>query len=517
MATMNSRSLLCGILAAGLTAGMAASANAQATLTWGKPSEVLSTDVHVSGDGTSWTVFYLIYDQLLSTDDNLKPAPGLAESWTQNSPTSYTFKLRRDAKFSNGRALEASDVVASLNRMRDPKLGSAWGRQLGPVAEIVAEDAHTVRIELKEPHTPLLSVLSVSTTSILPMKEIEAGTFDPTKGMLGSGPFMVDQHLQDESWTLKRNPHYPRKAGTADTVMIRIIPDDAARIAALRDGRVDMATFENPDTPTLLKGVRNVELFVQQTPNYFRLDVNALQQKSIMSDDKVRKAMHLALDREKIANIVFGGNSGPEYPVPQAFGKEACRKDPYYTTPRPQRLTQARQLLEQSGNKNPKVGLIASSVLVTYPMIAQVIQQNLQEAGFQVDVQQMPAAEWYKRVFAKDADFDMAMSWFAGYTDPSMVLNWWVTGFGGFARGFLKGVPEYDELMPRIRQAAEGPERDKLMARACEIINEQANMLAIVNKPDYIAYRKDLVEPKFSKLEGNFDTFKYIEEFRSKR
>lgn len=158
-------------------------------------------------------------------------------------------------------------------------------------------------------------------------------------------------------------------------------------------------------------------------------------------------------------------------------------------------------------------------MLATYPLIAQVIQRDLQEVGFVVEVQQVPVAEWYKRVFADKGktDFDLAMSWFAGYSEPSLIMNWWVPGFAGFNRGFLNPVQEYADIMPRIRALPNGPERDGLIARACAIINEEANMLALVNKPDYIGYRKDLIEAKFSKLEGNFDVFKYLEEFKRKK
>src|SRR4028119_86029 len=130
------------LVALGLVLGSSAApiaAMAQTAITWGKPSEVLSTDPHLSGDGTSWTVFYLIYDQLLSTTDDLKPAPGLAESWEQLSPTSYVFKLRQNAKFSNGRPVTSADVVGTLKRLTDPKLGAAWGKQLKAIKDVIAE------------------------------------------------------------------------------------------------------------------------------------------------------------------------------------------------------------------------------------------------------------------------------------------------------------------------------------------------------------------------------------------
>jgi peptide/nickel transport system substrate-binding protein len=507
--------------ALGVLAGAAvpAAAVAQTTISWGKPSEVLSTDPHLSGDGTSWTVFYLIYDQLLGMTDDLKPAPGLAESWEQVSPTTYTFKLRQNAKFSNGRAVTSADVVGSLKRLLDPKLGAAWGRQLRAVKDVIAEGDHGVRIELSEPLTPLLSILSVSTTSILPMKELTEGSFDPTKGMLGSGPFMVKEHLQDESWTLDRNPNYWREGHPkVDRMVIRIMPDDTTRIAGLREGRVDFATFENPDTPRLLKGVPNVEVYIQQTPNYFRLDVSALQESSPFKDDRLRKAMSYAIDRDRMVQIIFGGESKPEYLVPAAFDPpKECREHPSYKLPRAERVKIAKDLVKQAGAENQKVGIIASPVLVTYPLIAQVLQRDLREIGLQPEIQQVPVAEWYKRVFSKETDFHLAVSWFAGYGDPAIVMNWWAPGAIAAYAGFMKPVEEYTGVMAKVRNLPNGPERQAAMARGCEIVYDQANLLPLVNKPDYIAYRSDLIQPKFAKLEGNFDVLKYAEEFTRKR
>ena len=69
----------------------------------------------------------------------------------------------------------------------------------------------------------------------------------------------------------------------------------------------------------------------------------------------------------------------------------------------------------------------------------------------------------------------------------------------------------------KVRSLPPGPERAQAMSRACEIVYEAANMLPLVNKPDYIGFRRDLIEPKFVKLEGNFDVLKYAEEFTRKR
>lgn len=513
------RTFCVGLAVAGFTLAASASAYAEGTITWGKPTEVVSFDPHFSGDGASWAVFHLIYDQLLSLGDDYDIAPGLAEDWEEISPTSYRFHLRENAAFSNGRPVTAADVVGSFERLTDPESGGVWGKQLGEIEDIVAEDDHTVRFDLVHPNGAFLNVLSVTTTSILPMQELNEGTFDPTKELLGSGPFMVEEHVQDQHWKLARNPHYYREGHPViDELMIRILPDDSARIAALRNGRVDIAQFTSPDTPLLLENVPNVKVVTQQTPNYFRLDVSAKEEGSPFTDKRVRQAMHYALDRERISEIVFGGDAPVEYPVPGTLGLDVCRDDPFYTTPREERLEKARALLREADMEGVEVGVIGSSTLSIYPLIAQVIQSNLNEAGFDAEVEKIPAADWYDRVFVEETDFDLAVSWYAGYSDPAMVLYWWTPeGAAGWADGYTVFDDELTATIEEIRQSPKGADRRDAMQRACTLINENANVLALVGKPDYIAYREDLIDARFGTKEGNFNMLKYADEFSRKQ
>jgi peptide/nickel transport system substrate-binding protein len=161
-----------------------------------------------------------------------------------------------------------------------------------------------------------------------------------------------------------------------------------------------------------------------------------------------------------------------------------------------------------------RLGIIASHILVTYPLIAQVIQRNLREIGLKAEIEELPIAESYKRVFNPKTNFNLALSWFAGYSDPSIVMNWWVPNFARWNLGFLKPMEAYSQLVEQILREPDGPKRDELMAEGCKLAQDGANILALVNKPDYIAYRKDRVAPRFSALEGNFDTLKYVGEFR---
>jgi peptide/nickel transport system substrate-binding protein len=511
---------------------------AQKALSWGAGGDVDSMDVHVAGTVNSWQIYEMVYETLLTTDKDMRLRPGLAESWKQISPTSYTLTLRGDAKWSNGRPVVAADVIGSLERITgvetnaagvaaakteedktkaSGKISSYWSRQFGVIKSMSAPDERTVRVELEKPHTAFLPALAHITAAIIPIKELKDGSYDPSKQLMGSGPFMVSAYKPKESWTLVRNPYYWRKGyPKVDTLNVLIIPDDAARVAALRDGRIDYSTFSNPDIGRLVAGDKRLVVDTQATSNYYRLDINALSDKSAFKDKRVRQAMNLAIDRDAIANIVFAGASKPDYPVPSAFGKNACRDLDTYKLPRAARLDKAKKLMAAAGKPSVDVEVIASTADPIYARIAQVIQQNVRQIGINIKIQQMPAAEYLNKTFNK-GEFDASLSWLAGYSDPSMVVAWWNPKYAVWNTVFQEYVPALADLLDKTKSAPEGAERDAQLAEVCRMIDDGANILALVTKVDFIVHRGDTMDIRLDPVSGSSNTFQYVAEFGSKR
>ncbi|MEO1194103.1 MAG: ABC transporter substrate-binding protein [Pseudomonadota bacterium] len=496
----------------GSTSGLAM---AESTITWGKPAEITFGDVHVAGTASSWDVFQLVYETLLTTDETLALKPGLAESWEQTSPTTYVFTLRENAAFSNGRRVEPADVVGSFNRILDPATASYWAKQFGTVKEVKALDERRVQVELEEPHTAFLPATAHISAAIIPAKELLAGEFDPVTEMMGTGPFMVVEHKQDESWTFAANPHYWREGyPLADRLYAPIIPDEAARMAALRDGRIDYTFFGNPDIELLFARDANVTVIAQETTNYYRVDVNALNPERPFHDKRVRQAMDLALDRNAIRELVFAGSAPVDFPVPRAFGLEACKSNPAYALPRNERLEKARALLAEAGTPAPEVAIMATTANPLYARIAQVMQQSMNEAGFETSIEQVPVADWLQRVFT-DADFDLSVSWLAGYTDPTMVISWWNPKFAVWNLAFFEDVPALDTALNDVKKMPAGADRDAKLDEICAMIGDGANLLALVNKVDYVAYRNDQIEVRIDPKTGSSNMFQHIGEFNS--
>jgi peptide/nickel transport system substrate-binding protein len=532
------------LLAAGLTlaacgvlAQVAQPVVAVKALSWGKPGDLDGMDVHVSGTVASWQLYQMVYETLLSTDKDMALRPGLAENWKQTSPTVYLLTLRKDAKWSNGRAVSPADVIGSLERITgaemnavgvaaaktddekrkaSQKVASYWSRQLGVIKSLSAPEERTVRIELEKPHTAFLAALAHISAAIIPIKELKDGSYDPTRQLLGSGPYKVADYKPKESWTLVKNPHYWRKGyPKAERLNVLIIPDEAARVAALRDGRIDFSTFSNPDIGRLVAGDPRLVVTAQNTSNYFRLDLNALGEKSAFKDKRVRQAANLAIDRQAIADIVFAGTARPDYPVPGVFGKAACKDVDTYKLPRAARLEKAKQLMAATGKKSVDVELVASTGDPIFARIAQLIQQNLKPVGINVKILQLPVAEALSKVFTK-WDFDANLSWLAGYSDPSMVVAWWNPKFAVWNLGFLESVPALVDALEKLKGAPEGAERDGELAGICRQIDEGANILALVSKVDFIVHRNDAMDIRLDPTSGSSNTFQYMAEYAPK-
>ncbi|MDB5998501.1 MAG: extracellular solute-binding protein family 5 [Rhizobacter sp.] len=507
-------------------------------LNWGAGADVDTMDVHIAGTVASWAMYQMVYETLLTTDKDMQLKPGLAESWSQTSPTSYTLNLRKEAKWSNGRPVVAADVIGSFQRITgvemnpagvaaaktdeekkkaSNRIASYWSRQFGVIKSMTAPDDYTVKVELEKPHTAFLASLAHITAAIIPMKEFKDGSYDPARQLMGSGPFMVSAYKPKESWTLVRNPYYWRKGyPKVDRLNVLIIPDDAARIAALRDGRIDYSGFSNPDIGRLVAGDSKLAVTSQNTTNYYRLDINALSDKSAFKDKRVRQAMSLAIDRDAIANIVFAGAAKVDYPVPRAFGKTACTDLDTYKLPRAARLEKAKALMAATGKPSVDVEIIAPAADPIYARIAQVIQQNVKTVGINVKIQQLPTAEAIDKVFTK-GQFDAALSWLAGYSDPSMVIAWWNPKFAVWNTVFHEYVPPLADALEKVKSAAAGAERDGQLAEICRMIDDGSNILALVDKVDFIVHRTDAMDIRLDPLSASANTYQYVAEFTSKR
>ncbi len=501
---------LVALAAVGLhsTSATAASSNTQkansGSLTIGSIVDVTSLDPAKSTIGyPDWQLYSYVYDRLVTQGQNLDIQPDLATSWkilpSKTLPNKiWVFNIRKGVHFSNGRELTVGDVVGSLRRLVDPNNVNTAARYIGPVASVVASGKWQVKITLETPNGALLAALAHPDASILPMKEWVAGTFDPKTQLLGTGPFKVVSHIPKESWTFKRNPYYWRKGfPKADTLTEKIIGDDAARIAALRDGSIDATWFDNPDAVSLLKGVPNVKTHVMDTTNFNYLGVNA--RSSIFSDPRLRQALELALNRKQLIDTAFAGVGRPSAAISPGYGVCNPNAMPNST----QNVQRARSLVAAAGATGKSVTISAPSYDSTLLPIAQVLQQQLNAIGLKVSVVPISLGDLVSKIYnAKSVNFDLVVNWFTGLGDPAMVLRNWIGSVAGYDKLWLAPNQPLLRSILKTSLTEPGSARDKLMFKTCQLIAADASIIPLSTRGEVIAYRSDRVNPILQKTEG---------------
>ncbi|WP_308798893.1 ABC transporter substrate-binding protein [Agromyces silvae] len=458
----------------------------------------------------SWTIMGLSYETLVNIDENFEFTPGLAESWEEVSPTEYVFQLRDDAVFSNGRPMTPEDVTGSIELLLESQ--SAWSAQLGPVASADVTGEHEVTITLSSPYTALLGALANTPAGILPVQEVRDGTVDLTTEMVGTGPFVATEHVQDESWTFEQNPHYPGLDELGiDTIELEIVPDEANRLAAIRDGSAQYAFFNNADALDLLAGTPNATAVNQQNTDFYYVILNSTDPDSPLADPKVRQAVNAAIDRAQLSDLALAGHGLPTGVTPVSL-PGACNPD---DLPSAQMTDEEITAAFEEAGGDLELSLVTWNSESAPGQIAQILQQQLEPFGVTVDIEIVDDATYGAAFFnGGPATADIGVSWFAGYGDAAMVSRWWNTDVTAFTAGFMTGNPEVNALVVDASEEPAGASRDAILTDLCAAVDEQAEMVPLMTRPGVIAYRTDLVSPTINANEGYGDIFRYLTDFR---
>ncbi|MFD3485279.1 ABC transporter substrate-binding protein [Streptomyces sp. NPDC058665] len=456
----------------------------------------------------SWMLGSLVYEPLVTIGPGFEIKPLLATAWKQPTPTRYVFTLREGATFSNGRAVTADDAVGSLRRLLKSK--GPYVGQLGPVESVTASAPGEVTVELSKPYTPFLAALANTPAAVLPMKEIEDGSLDITKEMLGSGPFTVREHRQDRDWTFAKNAKY-HDADRVDIgeLKVEIVPQEAARLAAVRNGTSGFAFFNNVDSIDQLSGTRNAKVVNQNNSDFYYLIQNSRNPKSPLADQKIRFALNSALDRQQMADVALGGQARPTGVTPVVL-PGAC--DPA-DLPGARAADDAKAALKAAGAENLTLRLAVYTSEPALGQIAQVIQQQYAAVGVTVEIEKLDDSTYNERVFAPKADFDMAIGWFAGYVDAAMVSRWWNPVVAGFSAGFIGDDKELDKLIDSASAQPAGDARERTLREVCDRVDTNAEMLPLVTRPGAIGLRTDKVSPTLYANEGFGNILRNVTDF----
>ena len=332
------------------------------------------------------------YNGLTRLDDKLAPEMELAESFDTDDAVTWTVKLRKGVTFHDGSTFTADDVVYSLNRHKDPAIGSKAKSLADQIADVKKAGDNEVTIVLTGPNADLPVILGTFHFLI-----VKNGTTNFTTAN-GTGPFKCKEFRPGVRSVAVRNENYWRGTGGPylDQVEFFAIADENARVNALLSGDVQLIGSIDPRSTQLVKASRGFELMTTTAGNY--TDLNMRLDTAPGKDPNFVEAMKLLLDREQIKSAVFRGYAevANDQPVPPS--------NRFYNADLPQRKydpDKAKSLLTKSGLIGAKIPVIASTAASQSVEMAVLIQQAASEVGLNIDVQKVPADGYWSNYWLK--------------------------------------------------------------------------------------------------------------------
>jgi peptide/nickel transport system substrate-binding protein len=353
-----------------------------------------------------------VYDTLFVFDENLASQPNLCVKLEAPDNKTYIFHLAENATFSDGSPLTADDVKFSIETYVDPKIST--NALSAPIASVDAVDAHTVKVSLSVPYAPLIGYLSWQYFPIVSKAFYQANNGDLKQKTMGSGPFVIDQFTPDQVITFKKNPNYWQQGlPYLDAMEWTILPDDQARVAALRGKDVQNADFLDHQAVQPFEKDPDWKVYEVSTLTHATTYINC--SKGPLADARVRQALSYAINRDDFlqgAALGFGQVTG-YIPASDKTWAIPTSELPTYQT----NVDKAKQLLKDAGYETGfDVTLRVSPLYVLDTADAQILQQQLKPIGVNVKIEQL---EWANLLDAwVKSDFEMLNILLLGLPDP---------------------------------------------------------------------------------------------------
>ncbi len=397
--------------------------------------DIATLDPAIGYDWQNWSMIKSLFSRLM----DYKPGtpdlePSLAESFTVSPDgKTYTFKLRNGVKFSNGRTLTPADVKYSIERAIDPKTQGPGAGFFGAIegfddfsagktkelTGIETPDADTVVFKLSRPDATFLHVLALNFASVVPKEAVEAAAGDFGKKPVGSGPFTLKDWVIGQKLVFERNPDYFIKGVPhINSFTVEIGQEPLVALMRLQKGEVDIAGDGVPPAKFLevTKAPDAKEMIVdgqQLHTGYVTLNTKIKP----FDDLKVRQAVNMAINKDRIVRIINGRATPANQPLPPLMpGYDTSYKGYAYDP------AKAKALLAEAGYPDGFSTVLYSTNTDPQPRIAQAIQQDLAAIGVKAEIKSLAQSN----VIAAGGTpgeapmiWSGGMAWIADFPDPS--------------------------------------------------------------------------------------------------
>ncbi|MGV1760760.1 ABC transporter substrate-binding protein [Rhizobium sp. A22-96] len=397
--------------------------------------DITTLDPAIGYDWVNWSMIKSLFSRLMDYEPGTaKLVPSLAESFTVSPDgQTYTFKLRKGVKFSNGREVVASDVKYSIERAVNPKTQGPGAGFFGAIKGyddmsagkadnlpgIEAPDASTVVFHLSRPDATFLHVLAINFASVVPKEAVEAANGDFGKKPVGSGTFVLKDWTIGQKLVFERNKDYFAKdVPHVDSFTVEVGQEPLVALLRLQKGEVDIVGDGIP--PAKFLEIKNspdgANMIVdgeQLHTGYITLNTRVKPFDNL----KVREAVNMAVNKDRITRILNGRATPANQVLPPLMpGYDKSFQGFAYD------VKKAKALLAEAGYADGFSTVLYSTNTDPQPRIAQSIQQDLAAVGIKAEVRALAQANVIS-AGGTEGEAPMiwsgGMAWIADFPDPS--------------------------------------------------------------------------------------------------
>ena len=365
---------------------LGASVHAQSTLTYASQADAVGLSPVLTNDQVSSVATRHMYENLVRRNpETLELEPWLATSWETPDDTTWIFKLREGVTFHDGTPFNAEAVKFTFERIMDPEVGAPRASLLEPISSIEVVDDTTLRITTDPPYGAFLAALAHTNAAIVSSSAVEEYG-DLMRNPVGTGPFRLGEWRSGERIVMNRYEDYWGDAPSLDSFVIRIVPDVNTQVALLQRGDIDLTDTLPPELVGQLQNTAGVEVLTQPGTPVFYLGFN--YQNAIWQQPEARQAIASAINDDVLVQLLDPLAQGSCSIIgPQVFGYDEGVEE----TCTPYDPEGALTLWSQvTGGETRPITLWVPN-LGDYPRVGQVVQGQLSQAGFEVEINTL---EW---------------------------------------------------------------------------------------------------------------------------
>ena len=416
----------------------------------------------------------------------------------------YTFKLRKDAKWSNGDTVTAQDYEYAWKRVLNPDTAAEYAYQMyyikgaeayntgsGSADEVgvKAVDDYTLEVQLESPTSYFLELTAFPCYFPVDKKVVEADSNWATKvdTYVSNGPFELKEWKLKDSLVFEKNKnYYDTDKVKLDKLVMKMVTDSTSASATYKAGDFDM--IDVVPTSEVEAGLADGSYTKFPNLGTYYLSINVTGEnesdevKKALQNDKVRKALNLAIDRDSIVKNVTKGGEIPAYSfvpegIPGAVGKDFTKKKYYKTSGD---VEEAKKLLAEAGYKDgegfPTITLLYNQEGAHGDIMQAVADMWKKKLGINVSLSQQ---EW--KVFQTtrtDKNYNIARDgWLGDYIDPMTFLDLYTSTSSLNNSGFSSS--EYDKLIADAKSETDATKRDELLHQAEDMLMEDMPIIPL--------------------------------------